>query len=253
MHRYEAKRLKIRKQWDVWKAAIATTVIAYSLVVIAILKLYPREEWIWELSVSGILTVTICMIATYNFGQKVLQNYELSQELQRLVSRDRLTDVATRDFFYERMQKHPNSYGVSLMVDIDHFKNVNDTHGHLVGDAVIKHVSSILKDECRAQDIVCRFGGEEFVVFLHEADGDKGLLVAERMRRRVEASPSIAEGVKVSVTISIGGSLKDRMEDINLSIKAADAALYRAKQAGRNRTVLDWMGQSEQTDDRIAS
>ncbi|MEM6594661.1 MAG: diguanylate cyclase, partial [Pseudomonadota bacterium] len=76
---------------------------------------------------------------------------------------------------------------------------------------------------------------------------------AERMRRRVEASPSIAEGVKVSVTISIGGSLKDRMEDINLSIKAADAALYRAKQAGRNRTVLDWMGQSEQTDDRIAS
>ena len=233
--------MKIRSHLDVWKAALTTTTIAYALVVFAILKLYPRDEWAWELSVSGFLTISICMVATYNFGKKVLENYQLSKELQRLVSRDRLTDAATRDFFFDRMENNPESYGVSLMVDIDHFKQVNDTHGHFIGDEVIKHVSSILRSECRAQDIVCRFGGEEFVVFLHEADGDQGLLVAERMRRRVEAAPATEDGVKVSVTISIGGSLKERLEDINLSIKAADAALYRAKEAGRNRTVVDWL------------
>ncbi|MEM7469911.1 MAG: GGDEF domain-containing protein [Pseudomonadota bacterium] len=245
--------MKIRSKADVWKAALVTTLAAYSIVAAAILKLYPREEWLWELGLSGFLTICICMIATYNFGLKVLQNYELSAELQRLVSRDRLTDAATRDFFFDRMQKDPNAYGVSLMVDIDHFKQVNDTYGHFVGDAVIKHVSDILRSECRAQDIVCRFGGEEFVIFMHEADGDKGLLVAERMRLSVEAAPATEDGVDVSVTISIGGSLKERMEDINLSIKAADAALYRAKQAGRNRTVVDWLGRRPDLEERRAS
>ncbi|MCY4335632.1 MAG: GGDEF domain-containing protein [Litoreibacter sp.] len=233
--------MKITTKADVWKAAIAMTVIAYSIVSIAILKLYPREEWLWELSVSGMLTISICMVATYNFGLKVLENHQLSLELQRLVSRDRLTDAATRDFFYERMQRDPDAYGVSLMVDIDHFKSINDTYGHLVGDDVIRHVSSILRSECRAQDIVCRFGGEEFVVFLHEADGDKGLLVAERMRMKVEAAPALSNEQKVSVTVSIGGSLKERMEDINVSIKQADEALYRAKNLGRNRTIVNWL------------
>lgn len=245
--------MKITTKADVWKTALTITVVAYALVAIAILQLYPAEEWLWELGLSGFLTVTISMTTTYFFGLKVLQNYELSQELQRLVSRDRLTDAATRDFFFDRMEKDPNAYGVSLMVDIDNFKQVNDTHGHLVGDAVIKHVSTILRGECREQDIICRFGGEEFVVFLHKADGDKGLLVAERMRMSVEAAPAVEDGLKVSVTISIGGSMKSCMEDINLSIKAADAALYRAKRAGRNRTVVDWIGRRPEVEERRAS
>ena len=176
-------------------------------------------------------------------GVKLRENTRLSDELVRLVNRDRLTDVATRDFFFRRMESDPEAYGVSLMVDIDHFKQVNDTHGHYAGDAVIKQVSQILKRETRTQDIVCRFGGEEFVVFLHEVSADQGLVVAERMRTAVaaEALPGAEGRPALSVTVSIGGSLKERLEDINLSIQQADAALYRAKSNGRNRTVVDWL------------
>jgi len=184
---------------------------------------------------------------------------DLIQQIRDISGKDLLTGLKTRRAFddetrsvFTKLNRSPLPVGF-VMVDIDHFKQVNDTYGHLVGDAVIKHVSTILRGECREQDIICRFGGEEFVVFLHKADGDKGLLVAERMRMSVEAAPALEDGVKVSVTISIGGSMKARMEDINLTIKAAHAALYRAKRAGRNRTVVDWIGRRPELEERRAS
>lgn len=174
-------------------------------------------------------------------GSKILENALLTSELERLVNRDRLTNVATRDFFFTRIGDLPEAYGVSLMVDIDHFKSVNDTYGHYVGDMVIQHVSKILTEQSRTNDIVCRFGGEEFVIFLHKAGREQGLLIAERIRRTVQDSPVCSEEHTVNITVSIGGSLKDQLEDINVSIKLADEALYRAKNAGRNLAVVDWM------------
>lgn len=184
-----------------------------------------------------IITVPICLYV----GSKILENKLLSNELERLVNRDRLTNVATRDFFFTRMGDLPDAYGVSLMVDIDHFKAVNDTYGHYTGDAVIQHVSKILIEQSRTNDIVCRFGGEEFVVFLYQAGREQGLQIAERIRATVQNSSVSSAEHTVRVTVSIGGSLKDRLEDINVSIKLADEALYRAKNTGRNRAVVDWM------------
>jgi diguanylate cyclase (GGDEF)-like protein len=97
-----------------------------------------------------------------------------------------------------------------------------------------------LRTQTRERDILCRFGGEEFVVFLHEANGELGLKIAERMRQSVQSKPALSEGIEVSVTISIGGSLKERMEDINISIQQADEALYKVKHGGRNQIVVDW-------------
>jgi len=236
-------RLRLRTWMSVWIFTVTMalgTVFACGLLMDVI---YP-ENLRAILGARAVLITTIITVPIAFFiGMKLRENTRLSDELVRLVNRDRLTDVATRDFFFKRMENDPNAYGVSLMVDIDHFKQVNDEHGHYAGDAVIKHVSQVLRAEVRQQDIVCRFGGEEFVVFLHEVSADQGLVVAERMRTAVAAAaaPTGGEGPAVSVTVSIGGSLKERMTDINISIQQADAALYRAKSNGRNRTVVDWL------------
>jgi diguanylate cyclase (GGDEF)-like protein len=224
-----------------WVFTLCTTFLAWLGTILLIYFLYPIELTNGGDKRATVIVLMISPPICIFIAQKIRENTLLSDELERLVNRDRLTDVATRDFFFTRMEREPDSYGVSLMIDIDHFKMVNDTHGHLVGVEVIKCVGTILRDETRALDIVCRFGGEEFVVFLYEADKDLGLLVAERIRMSVETASTLVAETKISVTVSIGGSLKERMEDINVSINQADAALYRAKDAGRNRTVVDWM------------
>lgn len=231
-------------RWDYWRHSWKTAVLVslglLLLVECAILLLYPPEEWLWELTVSGILVVGLTMPTVVHFAGQSHENRELAEELERLVNRDRLTDAATRDYFFSRMDAEPEAYGVSLMIDIDHFKSVNDTHGHIAGDVVIKMVADILKAETREEDIVCRFGGEEFIIFLHEIDASRGWSVAERMRERVEQTLMDIGDANVRVTISIGGALKVSTEHIVRAISAADTALYRAKALGRNRTEAEW-------------
>lgn len=238
----EVLKLRLRSWVSVCSFTLVMTLGTVLACVLLVDLIYPEHLRAQMGPRALVITMLITIPFSLFIGVKLRENTRLSDELVRLVNRDRLTDVATRDFFFRRMAGDPEAYGVSLMVDIDHFKRVNDSHGHYAGDAVIKHVGQILKRETRAQDIVCRFGGEEFVVFLHEVRPDQGFQLAERMRRAVAAGPLIvAEGAPpLSVTVSIGGSLKDRLEDINLSIQQADAALYRAKDCGRNRTIVDW-------------
>lgn len=217
---------------------LMTMVVSVSLNVI----LFPVE--ILSITMKGtviivlVVTMPTCLWVARNMQEKAL----LSAQLQDLVDRDRLTDVATRDFFFTRLTAAPHAYGVSLMIDIDNFKRVNDTHGHLAGDDVIRAVAQIMRDQIREQDIVCRFGGEEFVVFLHEATPQEGWSIAERIRASTQAATTTTEVGDIKVTVSVGGSLKDRIEHVDEAIKRADECLYRAKAAGRNRTIVDWDG-----------
>ena len=183
-----------------------------------------------------IATFVISMGLTLWLFEQARRNFQLTEELKRLVNRDRLTDVATRDFFFEQMQNADSACGVSLMVDIDHFKNINDKHGHLVGDEVIQQVAQALQSMTRDDDIVCRFGGEEFVIFLSGQSRDEGLAAAERMRKSISELALEVHGAPLHVTVSIGASMKDRACDVMRSIKEADVALYQAKDAGRNQT-----------------
>lgn len=230
--------IRVRGTADILRLTAAVTLFALTVVTAALLNLYPQEEWLWELSVSWPLTIFLTGTVTALVGRQMLHIHLLNEELTRIVSRDRLTDVATRDFFFENMQDDPTAYGVSLMVDIDFFKRVNDTYGHLAGDKVIARVAGVLKRETRPEDIVCRFGGEEFIVFLSNADYAAGAIMAERLRAVIAATPVISEGTHIRVTVSIGGSLKDATERIDASIRRADLALYRAKMGGRDRIEM---------------
>ncbi len=127
-----------------------------------------------------------------------------------------------------------------LILDIDFFKAVNDTYGHAAGDAVIRTIGATLMKTLRASDKVARFGGEEFVVLVHEVDTGGIITVAQNLRRVVEALTIDHQEHRISVTISVGGAIARHSDaDVQAVIERADAALYMAKTAGRNRVVID--------------
>lgn len=126
-----------------------------------------------------------------------------------------------------------------LVLDIDHFKQINDTHGHAVGDRVLTEVGHQIQRAARRDDSVCRLGGEEFLMICQNADLKSALLAADRLRRTIEAMAIEVEGATIRTTVSIGvASREPRMGDSDALVNAADRALYRAKQAGRNRSCI---------------
>ena len=128
-----------------------------------------------------------------------------------------------------------------MILDIDHFKAVNDTHGHDIGDAVLKEFAARLKRNIRGVDLACRFGGEEFVVLMPDTDYRQAELVAERVRQSIAERPfEVGAGRPLSVTVSAGVTLNETASDTpETLVKRADVALYRAKREGRNRVVFD--------------
>ena len=124
-----------------------------------------------------------------------------------------------------------------LMIDLDWFKKINDTRGHLVGDTVLRKLGDILRQEARSVDIVARYGGEEFTVILPDTDLEGGTIFAERLRGRAEKFDFSEVGDPLFTTISIGVATLDEDEEVSAEamIQRADSALYRAKQSGRNK------------------
>ncbi len=180
-----------------------------------------------------------------------LENVISNEMLKYIGLTDALTGVYNRRYMDRRLAEEiararRQSYRVSCMyIDIDHFKQVNDTYGHQAGDDVLREVASRIKAELRMSDALGRFGGEEFVVLLIDADLESAGMVAQRIRASVSDRPFLlAEGQGLAVTVSIGVAMLDEsghglaIEDAALELVAqADAALYRAKQNGRNQVV----------------
>lgn len=169
-----------------------------------------------------------------------IQNAYHVERVKDLAYRDGLTGIFNRRFFemrigeeIERARRFSHLLSV-IMIDIDHFKRLNDDFGHLMGDEVLQQVSSVLGRQLRKIDVVCRYGGEEFAVLLAQTDTLHALRVAEKLRRAVESFLFV--GVPRQVTISAGvGTCPDNGDTRDDLVKAADTALYAAKQAGRNR------------------
>ena len=176
-----------------------------------------------------------------------MENSRLVERLRNLSVRDSLTDLFNHrhsmelvDQEFQRVGRYPAHEGISLlMIDIDNFKQINDSRGHLAGDAVLREVALVLKDSLRAVDSVGRYGGEEFVVILPHTPKDEAFRTAERIRQRVDAHAFDIGGDSVHVTVSIGVATfpSDEVDGPNALVREADRALYAAKEAGRNRVL----------------
>lgn len=168
-------------------------------------------------------------------------------ELTRMANTDALTGIGNRRIFFERLEDElkrvrRSGHGVAiLLVDIDHFKKVNDTYGHDVGDKVIREVARIIKDSLRETDFAARLGGEEFGGFLPDTTSEGAFWVAERIRSAVARYDFSAGGVPFHVTVSIGigdTAGKEALDCTHL-YKLADTRLYIAKNTGRNQVSID--------------
>lgn len=165
---------------------------------------------------------------------------EVIEELSRLAERDQLTGLYNRrrmdELLRYELSKHRIENGLSLLVlDIDHFKNVNDTYGHDVGDSVLRELSSCVQTMTQAGDTLARWGGEEFVCLLPDTDAKEAVAVAERMRARV-GNVSFAHAGHVTISVGVASARPDDTPET--LFRRADKALYQAKKDGRNQVVL---------------
>jgi len=192
------------------------------------------------------LSSSLCSLAlTPPLGALVLRLvFELEAarvRLGELATRDDLTGVANRRHFMAQvarewdLARRHQSGGTLMLIDVDAFKQVNDTHGHLCGDELLRQIAASIGRSLRTADVLARFGGEEFIVFLPHTDAYGALDVAERIRARVEKTEIDWRGTRVTVTVSIGiAPVRAELPSLDWMIHEADTALYAAKAAGRN-------------------
>ena len=164
------------------------------------------------------------------------------EEIYRLTTIDGLTQIFNKRYFVETIEREVSRchrYGRALtlvMIDIDHFKQINDNFGHHAGDHVLKQLASAIKTKIRREDVFARYGGEEFAIILPEIDLPGAVATAEKVRKVVEKQKFLFEDQQIPVTISLGvASISNDTAEVQSLLKHADERLYEAKQKGRNR------------------
>jgi diguanylate cyclase (GGDEF)-like protein len=209
--------------------------------VIGTMQLFSRESAAFAPDDAQLLWM-LALVA-----ENLLTREYTNEGLIRYAFTDYLTGLKTRGYFEQQLElefkrsERKKEHIALLMIDIDHFKQLNDTYGHHVGDQVLRDVSAILIKDMREVDTVARYGGEEFVIILPETNGPGALLVAERLRKGVEqakffaGSPDQVERLSISIGIAIYDTDAQFKRDL---IEFADAALYAAKSSGRNQVRL---------------
>lgn len=167
--------------------------------------------------------------------------YSLLNKLQQQVMTDNLTGAKNRNYFYDianqtisRVKRHKTPASL-IMCDIDHFKAINDTYGHVVGDDVLKQFSTLLQKQLRIEDCLIRIGGEEFVVLCPDIGLEGARLLSERLRRTIEEFKFTSEKLELNITASFGATNVTSKIDIEQILDNADKALYKSKQQGRNQ------------------
>jgi diguanylate cyclase (GGDEF)-like protein len=187
---------------------------------------------------------------------------EFQQQIRRLLVHDDLTGLLTSKSFFTELRREAARAEVEsrpfcvLMMDLDHFKDVNDTYGHLVGNETLEDVGAVIMRSLRAGDVAARFGGEEFAAFMLDAQYAQGLVAAERVRAAIEEHyfPATRRGAgelerthRITISIGVSAFPEDARDPIEL-IELADSALYRAKRSGRNRVCAYSPSASDETD-----
>ncbi|MCP2228310.1 diguanylate cyclase (GGDEF)-like protein [Pseudomonas silensiensis] len=199
-----------------------------------------------EIRQSLYLNLLICLFVTLIvllLLNRVIKRYQ--GKIQAQATLDSLTELPNRRGFdllaaqaMLEARREPKPL-TAMLLDLDHFKVLNDTYGHLAGDQVLIGFARDLESCLRHSDIVCRWGGEEFIVLLKDTDGETGLMIAEKIRQHVEQQRYAYDGKELQLTVSIGLTTLQVDETLHTLLSRADHAMYRAKQAGRNRTCVE--------------
>lgn len=196
----------------------------------------------WWLPVTavayGLLPLCVATVVFSIINERLavqLRTRALSDELTGALSRRGLRELGERMLVAPR---RPYKQMAVLMLDVDHFKKVNDTYGHLVGDDVLRHLASVIQDRLRDDALLARYGGEEFVVLLPIRHPHEAQVVAERLRQAVELAETQSTAGLIKITISIGVAFHRPDDTLEQTLGVADLLLYEAKQHGRNRVTL---------------
>lgn len=205
-------------------------------------ELADRMRW-----AGALITAMLALPISFYVGTKLREVSELTMQLEQAAERDLLTGAGTRLSFYRHVEQQGRAPMVVIVTDIDHFKAINDRFGHQGGDLALRHFAGTLVRNCREEDIVARFGGEEFVILLHNAGMEEGLAAANRLCQRVREKHYVIDGARLRLTASFGVAELNAPEKVDVAIHHADMAVYRAKQGGRDRVcafdpVLDRQG-----------
>ena len=202
----------------------------------------PDESRVWILVNAMPLHHEGKLARVYASFEDITERVELAKELRRQATTDFTTGLANRRSFMERLQqehervrRHPQVASTVASLDLDHFKQINDTSGHSAGDAVLQHFAAVVKHEIRGADFFARTGGEEFSLLLPETTPEQALALADRLRRALEERPARHAGNELAVRVSIGLARVDPADATTDELLArADLALYEAKHAGRD-------------------
>lgn len=196
--------------------------------------------------VLGLLLAVLTWQLTMTRERAVAIANEMTRELREMATTDFLTDLSNRRHFMARMeqelarvQRLDAQQAAVVVLDLDHFKRINDTHGHATGDTVLRNFAALLRGELRKVDTAGRVGGEEFAILLPGADRAAAEAFAERLRQKVMETPIMHDGQTIRVTVSIGiSAMTPRDASADAALVRADGALYRAKEGGRNRVEV---------------
>ncbi len=215
-------------------------------VICTVLNAVTSIDEVSDIDLDSLLTNRgMAALVLYSVCFLVYRNSLSADVLRRLATTDPLTGAFNRRHFMELMtreQRRADRYGAIysvLMIDIDHFKRVNDTYGHQVGDLAIQAMANACQRMMRPTDIVARYGGEEFIITLTHTDLQGAVKVAERLRQSVSEIAVQTDRGPLSFTISIGVSTYKKPSKLDQVIGTADQALYAAKEGGRNRVCSD--------------
>lgn len=238
---------RMRRRWGTLRFLVVLFICGYLAYTVIYLEFYRSSI---DLIVPGVFffgAIFVFLVTSLSLqtSEAIKRNYELEHESIT----DPLMGICNRRYMKIRLQgefqrakryRHPLSI---IMLDIDHFKKVNDSWGHLVGDTVLKWLAEIIVETVRDSDVVCRYGGEEILIILPHTDGPAAITVAENLRAKIEHTDIVTEGMgrtnaTIRVTASLGVSaVCAEIDSVHVLMGQADKALYFAKKLGRNRAM----------------
>jgi len=237
------------------------TIVIYGVIALVLNYFVGYQPSLLGLIFPVLTPLIITPIVSVFFVKLILKLHRLEEEVRELATDDALTGLLNRRTFLTATElmmnealRHKTQFAVILM-DLDHFKKINDTHGHVAGDEVLRIIGAICKQQARKSDVVGRYGGEEFIFFLPICDENNAVALCDRLHHAIRTTPATFQDTAITLTTSIGiyiHSHGDKTGDENLQgldyfINLADLALYEAKNKGRDQTCI-YRDDTTQTD-----